>query len=169
MNNESKGEAHIRKRSNLTTDTKSKSISLVVKDVNKNKEKPYSVLNNDSKVVGKIQKNSNTTLVKKVVKSKSIVENDISKKRVVKNSIKIIASPGESLKDTLAKTLSKSKYKLIWNSGYDVIFENYTEYKGDNAIDVVKKIASDIQSMGLDIHFNVYVKNNIILVFSVRN
>lgn len=75
----------------------------------------------------------------------------------------------ESLKNGLMNFLKPTGYKLIWNTEYDVIFENNVNYKGDDVLDVLKLISNDLSDMGIDIHLNVYLKNKIVLAYSVRN
>lgn len=75
----------------------------------------------------------------------------------------------ESLKNELMNFLKPTGYKLIWNTSYDVIFENDVSYKSDDVLDVLKLISNDLSDMGIDIHLNVYLKNKIVLAYSVRN
>lgn len=79
------------------------------------------------------------------------------------------ANASDSLKQQLKDFLEPTGYKLIWNTSYDVIFENNVNYESETLLDVLKLIAQDLSKMGIDIHMNVYLKNKVVLVYSVRS
>ncbi|MGL4827650.1 MAG: TcpQ domain-containing protein [Vibrionaceae bacterium] len=87
----------------------------------------------------------------------------------VKISYTLSLKNGDSLKSKLNLFLKQYGYKLIWKTEYDVFFENEVVYYNDSFIPLLKNIASDLMGMGIDVHMNVYVKNNVVLVYSVRN
>ncbi len=75
----------------------------------------------------------------------------------------------ESLKSKLKGFLSSNGYKLIWDSDFDVFFQNNMRYKGDDIFTILKSLSNDISATGVDIHINVYTGNNVVLVYSVRS
>ncbi len=75
----------------------------------------------------------------------------------------------ESLKLKLGRFLSSNGYKLIWDSDFDVFFQNNMKYKGDDIFTILKSLSKDISATGVDIHINVYTGNNVVLVYSVRS
>lgn len=75
----------------------------------------------------------------------------------------------ESLKSKLDRFLSSNGYKLIWDSDFDVFFQNNMEYTGDDIFTILKSLSNDISATGVDIHINVYTGNNVVLVYSVRS
>lgn len=77
--------------------------------------------------------------------------------------------PTESLKIKLNHFLSSNGYKLIWDTDFDVFFENDMEYNGDDIFAILKSLSNDISETGVDIHINVYMGNNVVLVYSVRS
>ncbi|MGL5334826.1 MAG: TcpQ domain-containing protein [Enterovibrio sp.] len=91
------------------------------------------------------------------------------KEEPVKASYTLSLKNGESLKSKLNLFLKQYGYKLIWKTEYDVFFENEVVYNNASFIPLLKNIASDLMGMGIDVHMNVYVKNNVVLVYSVRN
>ncbi|MGL4381134.1 MAG: TcpQ domain-containing protein [Vibrio sp.] len=74
----------------------------------------------------------------------------------------------DSLRHVFENQMKEFGYKVIWNSKLDVIFENRTSYKADDVDGLLSAIASDIYAMGVDLHFNLYTKNNVLVVYSVR-
>lgn len=83
--------------------------------------------------------------------------------------ISFSANVSESLKNQLGEFLIPTGYKLIWDTPYDVTFENNVTYEGDDVLNILKAIANDLSKMGIDIHVNVYLKNKVVLVYSVRS
>ena len=79
------------------------------------------------------------------------------------------ANSSDSLKVKLHDFLNQNGYKLIWDTSYDVSFENSVQYEGDDILNILKSIANDLSKMGIDIHLNVYLKNKVVLVYSVRS
>ncbi len=75
----------------------------------------------------------------------------------------------QSLKLRLKTFLESNGFKMIWRTDSDVVFGNKVQYEGKTAIDILKLIAADLSEMGVDIHINVYLKNKVVLVYSVRN
>ena len=76
---------------------------------------------------------------------------------------------GESLKERMRDLLEPYGYKLIWKTDYEVYFENDVLYEDKLLVNVLKGISSDLLKMGIDIHINVYLKNKVVLVYSVRS
>lgn len=79
------------------------------------------------------------------------------------------ANASEPFKKQLGEFLIPTGYKLIWDTSYDVAFENDVTYEGENVLNILKEIANDLSKMGIDIHLNVYLKNKVVLVYSVRS
>ena len=86
----------------------------------------------------------------------------------IKN-INFSANSFDSLKLKLNDFLKQNGYKLIWDTSYDVSFENNVQYEGEDVLNILKSIANDLSKMGIDIHLNVYLKNKVVLVYSVRS
>ena len=76
---------------------------------------------------------------------------------------------GESLKERMTDLLEPYGYKLIWKTEYEVYFENDVLYEDKLLVNILKGISSDLLKMGIDIHINVYLKNKVVLVYSVRS
>lgn len=79
------------------------------------------------------------------------------------------AGSSQSLKEKLYHFLIQGGYKLIWNSEYDIFFGNDVMYQGDDIFSVLKSIAKDLEKSGVDLHINVYIKNKVVLVYSMRS
>ncbi|PAR92349.1 TcpQ domain-containing protein [Vibrio cholerae] len=75
---------------------------------------------------------------------------------------------GDSLKDRLKQFLEDNDYILIWKTNKNIILDGSLEYSAPTVLGVVEYISQDIGTMGLDLHINVYKKNNVVLVYSVR-
>ncbi|EGU34486.1 toxin co-regulated pilus biosynthesis protein Q [Vibrio sp. N418] len=84
------------------------------------------------------------------------------------NQIKVNFESGDSLKERLYEFLSENGYTLIWKTDKNVIFDSQVIYSGAGTLDVIKSLANDLNLMGLDLHVNVYKKNSVVLIYSVR-
>lgn len=104
-----------------------------------------------------------------IVAPMPVEERVVFKEEPAKISYTLSLKNGDSLKSKLNLFLKQYGYKLIWKTEYDVFFENEVVYYNDSFIPLLKNIASDLMGMGIDVHMNVYVKNNVVLVYSVRN
>ncbi|KXF80791.1 TcpQ domain-containing protein [Enterovibrio coralii] len=105
---------------------------------------------------------------------------DYEKIQLASNGVKEVATPetppelevnfqeGESLKHQLNEVLNSEGYKLLWKTDKNVIFDGNITYKGDTILLVLKQISDELARSGIDIHMNVYTKNNVVLVYSVR-
>lgn len=74
-----------------------------------------------------------------------------------------------SFKKRLNTFANQNGYRLVWDSDYDVFFENSVTYTDSDVVELLKSVADDLNSMALDIHMNIYMKNKVVLVYSVRN
>ncbi len=79
------------------------------------------------------------------------------------------ASSSQSLKHKLYQFVNRGGYKLVWKSDYDIFFGNDVTYRGDDIFSVLKSIAKDLEDSGVDLHINVYTKNKVVLVYSMRS
>ncbi len=79
------------------------------------------------------------------------------------------ASSSQSLKEKLYQFVNRGGYKLVWKSEYDIFFGNDVTYRGDDIFSVLKSIAKDLEDSGVDLHINIYTKNKVVLVYSMRS
>lgn len=134
------------------SDWRNKQVNTTINEENKPVNSTFSVVVDESYNPKDTMENNESSLSSVDIESKFV----------------LTAQEGESLKNRLLDFLSNNGYKMIWNSQYDVLFDNDIIYEGDEALDVVKNISDDLSVMGIDIHMNVYIKNNVVLVYSVR-
>ncbi len=80
----------------------------------------------------------------------------------------LIIVKNQPLKQTLENYVNPHGYRLIWDTPYDVYFENDVVYENVSLMKVLESVANDLNAMAVDIHMNVYLKNKVILVYSVR-
>lgn len=80
----------------------------------------------------------------------------------------LVITANQSFKKTLKEYLTPQGYKLVWNTEFDVYFENDVTYSQPTLIKTLEAVAKDLNAMAVDIHMNVYTKNKVILVYSVR-
>ena len=123
-------------------------------------------VNEDNKIPhGNIKENeenaSNNIL--EYIEPTEFIDNDYIK------HLNFSANSFDSLKLKLDDFLKQNGYKLIWDTSYDVSFENSVQYEGEDVLNILKSIANDLSKMGIDIHLNVYLKNKVVLVYSVRS
>ncbi len=74
-----------------------------------------------------------------------------------------------SFKQKISTFANQNGFRVVWDSDYDVYYENNVTYTDSDVIGILKSIADDLNSMALDIHMNIYMKNKVVLVYSVRN
>lgn len=74
-----------------------------------------------------------------------------------------------SFRKKLSAFANQNGFRVVWDSDYDVYYENNVTYTDSDVVGILKSIANDLNSMALDIHMNIYMKNKVVLVYSVRN
>ncbi len=79
-----------------------------------------------------------------------------------------IVARSQPFKDLLKNYVEPQGFRLIWDTPFNVTFENDVVYNGEDLMTVLKAVARDLNAMAVDIHMNVYLKNKVILVYSVR-
>ncbi len=74
-----------------------------------------------------------------------------------------------SFRKKLSTFANQNGFRVVWDSDYDVYYENNVTYTDSDVVGILKSIANDLNSMALDIHMNIYMRNKVVLVYSVRN
>ncbi len=81
----------------------------------------------------------------------------------------LIIDTDTSFRKKLNAFANQNGFRVVWDSDYDVYYENNVTYTDSDVVGILKSIANDLNSMALDIHMNIYMKNKVVLVSSVRN
>ncbi len=81
----------------------------------------------------------------------------------------LIIDTDTSFRKKLNAFANQNGFRVVWDSDYDVYYENNVTYTDSDVVGILKSIANDLNSMALDIHMNIYMKNKVVLVYSVRN
>ncbi len=79
-----------------------------------------------------------------------------------------IVGRGQAFREILQSYVEPQGFRVIWDTPFNVTYENDVVYDGADLMTVLRAVAEDLNAMAVDIHMNVYLKNKVILVYSVR-